>query len=150
MHWSYVFLALTHWYGITRPQWVNPMLCSYLPLSLTKLHIPPDEIFLLLFAVLAPHDGEVPEPHGVPVEILQYVVGTQQQLQPQDVQDGRLPVATPANNKEFEFRFILLVNFLRHGDTIRHRRFWSTLVQIMACCLMAPSHYLNQCRLIIH
>ena len=25
---------------------------------------------------------------------------------------------------------------------------WSTLVQIMACCLTAPSHYLNQCWLI--
>ena len=25
---------------------------------------------------------------------------------------------------------------------------WSALIQIMACCLMAPSHYLNQCRLI--
>ena len=24
----------------------------------------------------------------------------------------------------------------------------ATLVKIMACCLMAPSHYLNQCRLI--
>ena len=26
---------------------------------------------------------------------------------------------------------------------------WSTLVQVMACCLTAPSHYLNQCWLII-
>ena len=26
---------------------------------------------------------------------------------------------------------------------------WSTLAQVMACCLMAPSHYLNQCWLII-
>ena len=26
---------------------------------------------------------------------------------------------------------------------------WSTLVQVMACCLMASSHYLNQCWLII-
>ena len=25
---------------------------------------------------------------------------------------------------------------------------WSTLVQVMACCLTAPSHYLNQCSLI--
>ena len=25
---------------------------------------------------------------------------------------------------------------------------WSTLAQLMACCLMAPSHYLNQCRFI--
>ena len=26
---------------------------------------------------------------------------------------------------------------------------WSTLVQVMACCLTAPSHYLNHCWLII-
>ena len=31
----------------------------------------------------------------------------------------------------------------------RHHGTWSTLVQVMACCLMAPSHYLNQCWLII-
>ena len=30
-----------------------------------------------------------------------------------------------------------------------YQRSWSTLVQIMACCLMAPSLYLNRCRLII-
>ena len=34
-------------------------------------------------------------------------------------------------------------------DAIWHLRTWSTLVQVMACCLMAPSHYLNQCWLII-
>ena len=28
-------------------------------------------------------------------------------------------------------------------DAVRHHRTKSTLVQIMACCLMAPSHYLN-------
>ena len=28
-------------------------------------------------------------------------------------------------------------------------RYGSTLAQVMACCLMAPSHYLNQCWLII-
>ena len=30
-----------------------------------------------------------------------------------------------------------------------HRRARSSLVQAIACCLMAPSHYLNQCWLII-
>ena len=29
-------------------------------------------------------------------------------------------------------------------DTIWRQRSGSTLVQVMACCLMAPSHYLNQ------
>ena len=32
-----------------------------------------------------------------------------------------------------------------YGD----KRSWSTLAQVMACCLTAPSHYLNQCWLII-
>ena len=32
-----------------------------------------------------------------------------------------------------------------YDDTI-----WSTLVQVMACCLMATSHYLNQCWLIVY
>ena len=27
---------------------------------------------------------------------------------------------------------------------------WSSLAQVMACCLMAPSHYLNQCWLLIN
>ena len=40
-------------------------------------------------------------------------------------------------------------NPLWPNDVIWHHRIWSTLFQIMACCLMAPSHYLNQCWLII-
>ena len=40
-------------------------------------------------------------------------------------------------------------NSLGPSDAIWHWRSWSTLVQVMACCLMAPSHYLNQCWLII-
>ena len=35
------------------------------------------------------------------------------------------------------------------SDVIWHWRSWSTLVQALACCLTAPSHYLNQCWLII-
>ena len=34
------------------------------------------------------------------------------------------------------------------GDAIWWHRSGSTLVQVIACCLTAPSHYLNQCRLI--
>ena len=34
-------------------------------------------------------------------------------------------------------------------DVIWWQRSGSTLVQAMACCLMAPSHYLNQCWLLI-
>ena len=43
----------------------------------------------------------------------------------------------------------LYVNSLGPSDAIWPWRSWSTLVQVMACCLMAPSHYLNQCWLII-
>ena len=39
-------------------------------------------------------------------------------------------------------------NSLGPSDTIWRWRSWSTLVQVMACCLTAPSHYLNQCWLI--
>ena len=35
------------------------------------------------------------------------------------------------------------------GDTMWHHRSELTLVHIMACCLMAPSHYQNRCWLII-
>ena len=40
-------------------------------------------------------------------------------------------------------------NWLGPSDAIWRWRSWSTLVQVMACCLTAPSHYLNQCWLII-
>ena len=36
------------------------------------------------------------------------------------------------------------------SDAIWHQRSCSALVQVMACCLMSPSHYLNQCWLTIH
>ena len=35
------------------------------------------------------------------------------------------------------------------ADAIWRQRSGSTLAQVMACCLTAPSHYLNQCWLII-
>ena len=40
-------------------------------------------------------------------------------------------------------------NSLRPSDAIWRQWFWTTLAQVMACCLTAPSHYLNQCWLII-
>ena len=42
------------------------------------------------------------------------------------------------------------VNSLCPGDAIWRQRSGSTLAQVMACCLTAPSHYLNQCWLIIN
>ena len=41
------------------------------------------------------------------------------------------------------------INSLWPRDTIWRHRSRSTLAQVMACCLMATSHYLNQCWLII-
>ena len=40
-------------------------------------------------------------------------------------------------------------NSLGPSDAIWRWRSWSTLVQVMACCLTAPSHYLNLCWLVI-
>ena len=40
-------------------------------------------------------------------------------------------------------------NSWRPSDAIWQHRSGSTLAQAMACCLTAPSHYLNQCWLII-
>ena len=41
------------------------------------------------------------------------------------------------------------VNSLWPSDAIWQHKSRSTLAQVMACCLMVPSHYLNQCWLII-
>ena len=43
----------------------------------------------------------------------------------------------------------MLISTLGPSDTIWRHRSGSSLAQVMACCLMAPSHYLNQCWLII-
>ena len=40
------------------------------------------------------------------------------------------------------------ITSLRPSDTIWRHRSGSTLAHVMACCLTAPSHYLNQCWLI--
>ena len=41
------------------------------------------------------------------------------------------------------------INSLWPSDTIWWHRSRSTLAQVMACCLTPPSHYLNQCWLIV-
>ena len=41
-------------------------------------------------------------------------------------------------------------NLLRSGNVRWNYRLWSSLVQVMAWYLMAPSHYLNQCWLIVN
>ena len=55
-------------------------------------------------------------------------------------------------------KFKLIYSYGLHDSIINSLRLWhlwwqrsgSTLLQVMACCLMAPSHYLNQCWLLIN
>ena len=42
------------------------------------------------------------------------------------------------------------INPLKPSDSIWRHGIWSTWVQFMACCLMKPSHYLNQCWFIVN
>ena len=44
--------------------------------------------------------------------------------------------------------YALSLKFIVPSNTIWWQRSGSTLAQVMACCLTAPSHYLNQCWLI--
>ena len=48
-----------------------------------------------------------------------------------------------------QFVCFVAVSSMGPSDAIWRCRSWSTLVHVMACCLTAPSHYLNQCWLII-
>ena len=41
------------------------------------------------------------------------------------------------------------INSLWPWDAIWWHRTWSTVLQVMVCCLTVPSHYLNQCWLIV-
>ena len=43
-----------------------------------------------------------------------------------------------------------MINSFWPSNTILRKRSGSTLAQVMACCLTTPSHYLNQCRLIMN
>ena len=65
---------------------------------------------------------------------------------------GRLPVQqtrrTWVSNLHESVKYIS-INSLRPSDAIWRHISGSTLVQVMACCLMAPSHYLSLCSLII-
>ena len=45
--------------------------------------------------------------------------------------------------------YTVLLNSLWPSDVIWRQGSRSTLAQVMACCLIAPSHYLNQCWLMI-
>ena len=49
----------------------------------------------------------------------------------------------------FKWVAVTWLNSLRPSDAIWRHRSMSTSAQVMAWCLMAPSHYLNQCWLMI-
>ena len=48
------------------------------------------------------------------------------------------------------YKMVEQINSLWPSDAIWRQRSGSTLAQVMACCLTAPSHYLHQCWLIIN
>ena len=52
---------------------------------------------------------------------------------------GKLRLKTSAMLLRLQY-----VNSLSPSVAIWRHRTWSTLIQVMACCLTAPSHYLNQ------
>ena len=56
---------------------------------------------------------------------------------------------SPASYKLFIVNMLGKVTLLWPNDAIWRHKTGSTLAQIIACCLMTPSHYLNQCWLII-
>ena len=58
-------------------------------------------------------------------------------------------VADTINHVEFIFFRSQCINSLCLSGAIWQHRSRSTLAQIMPCCLMAPSHYLKQCWLLI-
>ena len=47
------------------------------------------------------------------------------------------------NGAQIPWTALLPINSLWPSDAIWQHWTWSTLAQVMACCLMAPSHYLN-------
>ena len=58
-------------------------------------------------------------------------------------------VLSISGNIERKWMPLDLINSLWLSVAIWRQRSGSTLAQVMACCLTAPSHYLNQCWLII-
>ena len=59
-------------------------------------------------------------------------------------------LAPPTKKKMIVIDYVgNLLNPLWPSDAIWRHRYWSTLAQVMACCLTAPSLYLNQCWLTI-
>ena len=58
-----------------------------------------------------------------------------------------LSMKSSSINSRVMFKWILKIspNHCGPSDVILQQRSWPPLVQVMACCFMAPSHNLNQC-----
>ena len=135
-----MLICLTDTYGITRPQWVNNGR-SYWDLNLMcwnvlKIH---KNIFVLLSSLLKIKMTQVDDilSHGRQESGPCFNIKT--------VFPGMgilmLKIRWSGNH--------VILNSLWPNDAIWRHGSASTLAQVMACCLMAPSHYLNQCWLII-
>ena len=85
--------------------------------------------------------------HNLRINILNIQIGITLELMPESLVDGKPAVQVLAWCRWATSHYF---NSLRPSDTTiwRHRS-RSTLAQVMTCCLTAPSHYLNQCWLII-
>ena len=57
----------------------------------------------------------------------------------------KLKTKEPINTIEY---IAMVINSLSHRDATWRQRSGSTSAQVMACCLTAPSHFLNQCWLV--
>ena len=66
-----------------------------------------------------------------------------------DLVSSILPLLSIVRWLQVLLNFRAIINSLWPSDVTWHQRSWSTLVQVMACCLTAPSHYLNQCWFLI-
>ena len=107
-----------------------------------------DEIAVELPAV-NPADGRMPREYSMYIyySLFSFLNGIQQWVIMRHI--------TEYESEKLKYWFRLLLNHINSINTLwptdaiwRHRS-GSTLAQAMACCLMAPSHYLNQCWLLI-
>ena len=62
--------------------------------------------------------------------------------------EGNFTETVVCHSLQRVWKLQILTNSLWPSDAIWRHRSGSTLALVMACCLTAPSHYLNQCWLI--
>ena len=107
----------------------------------------------------------IPDPSGQLAELIVYITSTRVDLYSHQI----LLDPQEQHSMKFESKYSLWgkfiwkyhlqdsrlllrlqrVNSLWPSDAIWWQRSGSTLAQVMTCCLMAPSHYLNQCWLVM-